>query len=313
LPLVTAGCGVVVLDPAGPAAEAIANLWWVMLATAIIVFGFVMVTLVFALRRRRLPTTNSERLGRGLVTFAGAIGPALIVLGLVVYTTYVLVHLEQPPSTPVTTIHVEGYQWWWGVHYADYGIATANEIHIPVGQSVLIRPSSGDVIHSLWVPQLQGKRDAMPDHTGQIWLQADLPGTYRGLCAEFCGLQHAKMQFLVIAHEPVEYAAWLAARQAPRPEPDDEDGLRGRQVFLESGCAACHTVSGTVAAGTLGPDLSNLASRRELGAGTLPNTRANLATWIVDAQQFKPGNRMPRMSMSDENLQDLVAYLETLR
>jgi cytochrome c oxidase subunit 2 len=308
------GCGARALDPAGPAAAAIADLWWVMFALSVIIFAGVMAALAFGIwGRRDDPEGRRERLGRHLVVIGGVLVPGLVVLGLMAYNTYITVDLEEPDSTPVATVYVESHQWWWHVEYPDHDFATANEIHIPAGQPVTLRLHSSDVIHSFWVPELQGKRDMMPDHVGQIWLQADEPGTYRGQCAEFCGLQHAKMQFLVIAHEPAEFESWLEQQQTPPPDPVDDQAVRGQQVFLESGCADCHTVRGTDAAGEVGPDLTNLASRRELGAGTLTNTRENLADWIIDSQRFKPGNLMPPVPMPDQDLQDLLAYLETLR
>ena len=311
--LLLSGCGVRALDPAGPAAADIASLWWVMFAISLVVFIGVMAALAIALWRRRDPKTSSDQLGRRMVTIGGALIPGIIVLGLMVYNTYITVKLEEPPSPPVITIDVESHQWWWNVDYPEIGFTTANEIHIPAGQSVLLQLHSDDVIHAFWVPELHGKRDMMPDFTGQLWLQADEPGTYRGQCAEFCGLQHAKMLFLVIAHEPEDFQSWLREQEAPRPEITEPEALRGQQVFLDEGCAACHTVRDTEATGTLGPDLTNIASRRELGAGTLSNTPGNLAAWIVDSQLFKPGNRMPPSPMSGEDLRDLLTYLEHLR
>ncbi len=311
--LLLSGCGVRALDPAGPAAAAIADLWWVMFAVSVVVFVGVMVALAIALRGRRVSVDRGDELGRRLVAVGGALIPGIIVLGLMIYNTYITVKLEEPPSPPVMTIDVESHQWWWDVHYPDYDFTTANEIHIPAGQSVLLQLHSHDVIHAFWVPELHGKRDMMPDFRGEFWLQADEPGTYRGQCAEFCGLQHAKMLFLVIAHEPDEFQSWLQEREAPRPEITDPQALRGQQVFLDEGCAACHTVRDTEFTGTVGPDLSNIASRRELGAGTLPNTPGNLAAWIIDSQQFKPGNRMPPSPMPGEDLRDLLTYLENLR
>jgi cytochrome c oxidase subunit 2 len=311
---ILSGCGVRVLDPAGPAAAAIANLWWVMFALSVIIFVGVMAALAVGIWGRRDGSEGRrERLGRHLVLIGGGLVPGVVILALMVYNTYVSVDLEEPPSEPALTVSVRSNQWWWHVHYPDHDITTANEIHIPAGRSVRLELTSDDVIHAFWVPELQGKRDMMPDHVGQLWLQADEPGTYRGQCAEFCGRQHAKMEFLVIAHEPGPFQAWLEERQAPRPDLTDEQAIRGKEVFSEVGCGNCHRVRGTDAAGELGPDLTNLASRRELGAGTLPNTREHLADWIVNAQAFKPGNLMPPVPMSDEDLQDLLAYLETLR
>lgn len=312
--LFLSGCGVRALDPAGPAAASIASLWWVMFALSAIVFAGVMAALAIGIwRRRDVSEDHEDPLGPRLVVIGGAIVPGLVVLGLMAYNTYITVDLEEPPTTPGYTIFVESNQWWWQVHYPDHDFTTANEIHIPVDQSVTLRLTSDDVIHSFWVPELHGKRDMMPEHVGQVWLHADRPGTYRGQCAEFCGLQHAKMQFLVIAHEPEEFEVWLDQQQAPRPDPVDDQVIRGQQIFLEHGCGDCHAVRGSDASGAVGPDLTNVASRRELGAGTLTNTREHRADWIVSSQEFKPGNLMPPVPMPDQDLQDLLAYLETLR
>jgi cytochrome c oxidase subunit 2 len=300
------------LDPAGPAAAAIARLWWVMLVLGLLVFIGVMAALILALRRRRGAPGEEGQLGLGLVAIGGAIVPAVVILVVMLYNTYVSVDLQDPPTPAELSVFVESNQWWWHVHYPDDEVTTANEIHIPAGEAVTLQLTSDDVIHAFWVPKLQGKRDLMPDHVGQLWLQADRPGTYRGQCAEFCGRQHAKMEFLVIAHEPESFAAWLERHQQPPADPETDQAVRGKEVFFEAGCGDCHAVRGTEASGTLGPDLTLLASRRELGAGTLPNTRENLAAWIFDSQQFKPGNLMPRMPMPDEDLEALLAYLETL-
>ncbi len=308
------GCGVRALDPAGPAASAIADLWWVMFAVSGVIFVGVMAAMVLALQRERTTEDDGDWMGRRLVTFGGVVVPVLVVLGLMIYNTYITVSLEEPSTHPEIVVEMHSHQWWWGVHYPDYGFTTANEIHIPVGEPVTITLQSDDVIHAFWVPELHGKRDMMPDQEGRIWLQADEPGTYRGQCAEFCGRQHAKMQFLVIAHPPEEFELWVAQQQeAPSTNLDDDLIFRGQQVFLGSECVYCHAVEGTNATGTLGPDLTTLATRRELGAGTLPNTRGHLTAWIIDAQQFKPGNLMPPMPMSGGELQEMLAYLETLR
>jgi cytochrome c oxidase subunit II len=210
-------------------------------------------------------------------------------------------------------IEVIGHQWWWEVRYPHEGIVTANEIHIPAGQPVTLRLTSDDVIHSFWVPELHGKLDLNPQQTNTLILQADQPGAYRGQCAEFCGIQHAKMALLVVAQEPAAYAEWVSAQQLVPPPPNTELTEFGQQVFLGSACVYCHTVRGTNATGVLGPDLTHLASRRTLAAATVPNTRGYLAGWIVDPHGLKPGNKMPPTDMSAEELQALLAYLESLR
>jgi cytochrome c oxidase subunit II len=190
---------------------------------------------------------------------------------------------------------------------------TANEIHVPVGQPVLIELKSDDVIHSLWVPSLAGKRDLIPGRTATIAFQADHPGIYRGQCAEFCGFQHAFMAFEVQAHAPAEFEQWRQAQLKPAAEPTDPQAQRGKQLFQSIQCAMCHAVQGTIAQAHRAPDLTHVASRRTIAAGALPNTPANLASWITDPHQHKPGVNMPANRMSGEDLAALVAYLGTLK
>jgi cytochrome c oxidase subunit 2 len=301
------------LRPAGPAASAIADNWWLMFWLALAVFIAVVVFLVLALTRQRSDDEQRKRTAYPLLTWAGAIIPGIIVLVTLGHTTYTIAELENLRTEPAVTVNVESHMFWWDVAYPEYGFFTGNEVHVPAGERFAVTLRSMDVIHSFWVPELHGKRDLMPDFTGRIWMQADEPGIYRGQCAEFCGLQHANMHFLIIAHEPDDFEAWLERRQQPAPVPATDRTFLGQQVFLGSECVYCHAVAGTNATGRLGPDLTDIASRRELGAGTLLNTRGNLAAWIIDSQHFKPGNMMPPMPMSGEDLQAMLAYLDTLR
>ena len=215
------------------------------------------------------------------------------------------------------SIQVIGHQWWWEVVYPNTDpsqqVTTANEIHIPVGVPVVLNTASRDVIHSFWAPNLQGKRDLIPGYTTALWFEADRPGVFRGQCAEFCGLQHAKMAFYIVAEEPAKFQDWLQHQIAPAPSPDTDQKRRGQQVFESNACVMCHTVRGTLAGSRVGPDLTHVASRISLAAGTLPNNPGNLAAWIVDSQSIKPGNRMPPNMLPASDLQDLLAYLESLK
>jgi cytochrome c oxidase subunit 2 len=216
------------------------------------------------------------------------------------------------PESDATDIEVIGWMWWWEVRYPRLGIVSANEVHIPVGRPVRLTVSTADVIHSFWVPRLHGKLDLVPGRANTLRLDATEPGVYRGQCAEYCGLQHTRMGITVVAHDADSYATWTANEQAPAATPVDSLAARGAGVF-EVACAACHTVRGTLATGARGPDLTHLASRRAIGAGTLPNTREHLMAWVADAQRVKPGNAMPTMHLRDDDLRAVVAYLETLR
>ncbi|MBW3634141.1 MAG: cytochrome c oxidase subunit II [Chloroflexi bacterium] len=306
-----------VLDPAGPRAARIAELWWVMFALGIAVFVVVMGLLLVAIFRGKRGSDTEERgpfTGTGFVALGGAVIPFLILMIVFGATLWTLIALAEPEGPPGLTIEVAGHQFWWEVRYPDQDVVTANEIHIPTGQPVELKLIGADVIHSLWVPQLSGKLDLIPGKTNTLWLEADEPGEYRGQCAEFCGIQHAHMAFLVIAQPPNEFAEWLDAQREPSDEPAPDSVVeRGEQIFLGSACVYCHTVRGTNASGELGPDLTHLASRRTLAAGTLENNLGNLAGWIVDPQSIKPGNKMPATNLGSEELQDLLAYLMSLR
>jgi cytochrome c oxidase subunit 2 len=240
--------------------------------------------------------------------------PILTAVFIVTLRTQATLHAHAEEDL---TIEVIGRQWWWEIRYRGPSpgdqVITANEIHIPTGQRVRIEMTAADVIHSFWVPNLQGKTDLVPGRTLVTWLQADVPGTSRGQCAEYCGIQHTNMAFLVVAEAPAEFARWLAEQRQPASPPADTLSQRGQSIFASSGCAYCHAVSGTPGAGLLGPDLTHFASRRTFAAGTLANTRENLAAWLADPQRIKPGNLMPRVTLTPAALDAVVHYLESLR
>jgi cytochrome c oxidase subunit 2 len=225
--------------------------------------------------------------------------------------------LSPIPSKRPLTIEVIGHQWWWEVTYADTSpqgrVTTANEIHVPVGEPVLFVLESRDVIHSMWVPNLSGKKDLIPGYTQSVWFQADTAGIYRGQCAEFCGLQHAKMAMFIVAEPRPQFEAWVQAQRKPAATPTDSTASRGLEVFLTAQCAMCHSITGTSAGSRVGPDLTHVGSRRTIAAGTLPNTRGALAGWIVDPQQVKPGSRMPPNMLRPDDLDALLAYLQGLK
>jgi cytochrome c oxidase subunit II len=327
--MVVAGCGgaASALEPRGPRAAEIASLWWLMLALASIVYVVVVAILAHGLFRRRraerpgqdaarLPMGRGERTGRlGLayLTSAGIVLPAVVVLVVMVRTIQAMGAIAEPPAPARVAIDITGFQYWWMVRYPDQDATTANEIHIPVGEPVQLNLSSVDVIHSFWVPQLMGKLDVIPGRTNTTWIQASEPGAYYGECAEYCGLQHARMAFLVIADPPQQFAAWLTNEQQPAAEPTDPAALAGLQAIMRPSCIGCHTIRGTPAAGRLGPDLTHIGSRRAIAAGTLPNNRGTLAGWIADPQHIKPGNLMPDLGVDLETANAIAAYLESLK
>jgi cytochrome c oxidase subunit 2 len=317
--VLAAGCGSKqsALDPASPASDEIADLWWLMLVGAVVVFAVVLVLLLVAvLRRRGVRDTaaRDSRRARGLV-FAGGIAAPLIVLPILFVFAIRALPATSAPRAGETelTIQVVGRQWFWEARYEGSDAVVANEIHIPVGTPVRIEVTTADVIHSFWVPRLNRKIDLIPGRTNSIVLEAERPGVYRGQCAEYCGLQHANMAFAVYADEPARFSAWRAGQARPAAEPAAADAADGRDVFLSEACAGCHTIRGTEADGTLGPDLTHVASRETLAGLTIPNTPDFLAAWIAEPQHYKPGNLMPSLDLDNDELEALVAYLETLR
>lgn len=304
------------LAPQGPAAARIANLWWLLFWLAMAVLLFVLGFLALALFRRRSSGMENQpepRSGTRVVVLAGVVMPALILTIVYIATLRTMRALATPAIAEGLTIHVIGHLWWWEVQYPEQQFATANEIHIPVNQPVRIVLSSPNVIHSFWVPALQGKMDLVPGQVNTMWLEANQPGVYWGECAEFCGTQHAKMQFVIVAEPLDAYEAWIAQQQQPATEPIDALAQMGRQVFLEANCLYCHTIKGTDATGNLGPDLTHLASRRTLAAGVIENNIGNLGGWIANPQHIKPGNLMPAADVDSVELQALLAYLATLK
>lgn len=304
-----------VLAPKGPVAQHITNLWWLLFWMALAVFVIVMGFLLGAIFRRR--PDDDDRIsepvgGNRVVLFGGVIGPAIILLVVFGATLWTLRLIATPATEEELTIHVIGQRWWWEVQYPQQQFATANEIHIPANRPVRIVLSSDNVIHSFWVPELQGKMDLMPGKTNSLWLEADEPGIYRGECAEFCGVQHAKMNFLVIAQPEEEFATWLTHQQQPAAAPEASLARQGQAIFFSAKCMECHTIRGTDATGKLGPELTHIASRRTLASAVVDNNLGNLGGWISDPEHIKPGSLMPAADITGVELQALLAYLATL-
>ncbi len=315
------------LDPAGPQASKINQLWWLMFTVLSFVFLIVMVLLLIAIVRRKRQPGNDEshdtpepvgERTRSQVVTAGVVLTTLILFVLLVgsFLAGRSLHALAASESKPLTIDITGQQWWWQVKYENdtpsQMVTTANEIHIPVGRTVLFKLRSNDVIHSFWVPNLHGKTDLIPGHLSATTIRADRPGTYRGQCAEFCGHQHAHMAFTIIAESEEAFRTWYAAQLQSAIQPATPQTERGRQIFLSSPCVMCHRIQGTDAGGAVGPDLTHVGSRRSLAADTFANTREHLAQWIVDSQSIKPGNHMPPMTFSNDELQALLDYLQSL-
>jgi cytochrome c oxidase subunit 2 len=315
------------LNPAGPAAAHIEHTFALIFWITAIVYVLTITALVYFVKHRRtdlshipdpLQTTEaSERLAKR--TVSAACGLTVILLFVMMISSFVTSRrIGGMNDQQALTIDVYGHQWWWEIQYPDEHepfriVTTANEIHVPVGTPIRIHGTSRDVIHSFWAPNIQGKRDLLPGYNTDVLMQVDKPGRWRGQCAEYCGLQHAHMSFYMIGESQKDFDNWMAAQVRPGVAPGSPQTQHGQQVFLEHSCVMCHTIRGTTAGSRVGPDLTHLASRSTIAAGLLPNTIGNLGGWIMNPQSLKPGSRMPPNQLSGPDLQDLLAYLETLR
>lgn len=314
-----------VLDPHGPFSNTVTTLAGVLIALVTLIFVLVCAALWVALYGS--DELRAKLGGEGVVKWFGLVMPTGVLFLLLAWGTTMVAGMTTIRGDELR-MRVSGNIYWWRVSYLDAAgreiHADANELHIPVGRPVVVDMVSEDVIHSFWVPKLGGKMDMIPGRTNRLKLQADTAGVYGGQCAEYCGGAHALMGFVVVAHAPADWQRWLDARLAPAPavstaaspaaSPASAEVLRGKQLFTEVGCAACHRVAGTAAQGLSGPDLTHVGSRRSLGAGILPNTRGTLIGWIGDSQSIKPNNRMPAYrSLQAAELIALAAYMESLK
>jgi cytochrome c oxidase subunit II len=328
LALLPAGCDGIQSANGRDGAEGalIGGLFDVFLWTTVAVYLFVLAYLAVAVVRGRRhlrelaglqgePTQNAERKWRtGLIVFTAA--TALILAGLTIATWLTDRALARAGGGSPLEIEVIGHQWWWEVRYrhpiSSRMVRTANELHLPAGHTAHVTLRSGDVIHSLWIPNLAGKQDLIPGRTVDLSLHPLHSGVFRAQCAEYCGLQHANMALDVTVESAADFNRWYQAQLAPPPVPAGGAALAGYVLFQNRQCASCHNVAGTPASGQVAPDLSHVASRRTIAAGRLPTSHDNIAAWIRDPQAIKPGNNMPKVPLSDSELQAVTAYLETL-
>ena len=255
--------------------------------------------------------------GSNQLEFAWTVIPIVTVFVLFLATARTIYDVQgAAPPADALNVTVVGHQWWWEIRYPELGIITANELHVPVSESGKARPTflkleSADVVHSFWVPQLAGKTDVIPNRENRMWIEPTQPGTYVGNCAEYCGMQHAHMMLRVIVHPAGDFEKWAAAQR--EPPVDDPQTRAGRDVFFATACINCHAIGDTKARGTFAPDLTHLMSRETLGAGTVPNTAEKLRAWVRDPQTIKEGCNMPNMQLTDNELNQIVAYLLTLK
>lgn len=312
------------LDVHASQAGSLLELFWLFTIICAAVWCVVMIALAIATlpRRRDLqdakPCLQPAHERRMKVVVGAALAlTVLIITGLTLASFLTTRRLDAATGPDALVLRVKGYQWWWEITYTDpdpsRGFITANEIHIPVGRPVRIELVGADVIHSFWVPSLAGKQDMIPGRANTLAFTAQRPGVYRGQCAEFCGAQHAHMAILVIADPTDVFERWWEGQLAASAIAADDLVIAGAKVFAARNCVACHTVRGTSAAGTLGPDLTHVASRRTIAAGVLPTTPGSFAAWIADPQTIKPGNKMPLVPLTASEMRAITAYMASLR
>jgi cytochrome c oxidase subunit 2 len=308
------------LDPSGPIALRESWLFWFILIVATIIFvavTSVLMVSIFRFRSRPGGPEPRQLHGNTPIEIAWTVAPSIVLFLVLGGTILTMFSLGQPDG-PAITVRAIGHQWWWEFQYPDNGgFVTADEMHIPVGQVIHIELRSNNVIHSFWVPSLAGKMDVIPGQNNAMWFKADRADTFHGECTEYCGLQHAHMNFTVVAQSASDYAAWVAQQNSPAATPTTSDQTAGQKLFNSEPCWTCHVISGqgkTPPTAPIGPNLTHFGSRQLIAGGVLTNTPENLKAWIHDTQAIKFGNDMPTFTqLSDQDLNSLVAYLENLQ
>lgn len=302
------------LAAAGVVAKKQQDLFWIVFWWAVGVFVVVELLLLFVvLRFRQRPHQGipTQTHGSTRLEIAWTLAPALVLVSIGIPTVSTIWDLAAPPAVAMQ-VKVVGHQFWWEFQYPDLGIVTANDLHIPVGETVSFTLETGDVIHSFWVPKLAGKQDMVPTHSNALWLRADSPGMYYGQCAELCGIQHAQMRFRVIAQPRSEFEAWAKAQRTP-PAVASGEAARGAQVFATTACIACHAIEGTPGVSKTGPNLTHFGSRTTFAGAVLQNTPEDIAKWLRNPQAVKEGALMPNLNLNEDQISGLVAYLQSLK
>ncbi len=294
-------------------------LWWWMLGAAAVVFFGALALLGIAWLRRDTPglpiVGEREGVAEFMVLAFGIAVPVVALVALFGVSDIYLIGESSPPDPKSTamTVHVIAHQWWWEVKYPHTDVVTANEIHIPVNARVNVVATTGDVIHSLWVPALARKIDTIPGYHNRILFDAHQVGVYRGQCSQYCGFDHAQMALKVFVQRPSAFRSWLFGQERPAPRAITPAQRAGERLFMHSQCESCHTIAGTGARGAIGPNLTHLGSRTSIAADTLSNTPKHLAAWSRNPQAIKPGSDMPDLGLSRGQVHELVTYLESLR
>jgi cytochrome c oxidase subunit 2 len=309
-------------QPLSQPAQEIKELSLLVLAICAAIFLIVVGLLVYAIVRfRHRPGDEASEppqiYGSNQIETAWTVLPILIVFVLILVTSRTIADIQNRKAAP-GAVHatIVGHQWWWEIRYPELGIVTANELHVPASDATSRLPAflklqSADVAHSFWVPQLAGKTDVIPGRENSMWFEPTQPGAYLGNCAEYCGMQHARMLIRVVVQPPAEFERWVAEQK--RAAAEEPSAQAGRRVFFANSCVNCHTIRGTSAQGAFGPDLTHLMSRETLASGATPNTPETLRAWVRDPQKLKVGCLMPNMQMTDTEVDQIVSYLQTLK
>lgn len=313
-----------IFAPASTPADSIFGLSIFVLLTVAAIFVVVFTLLVYAMVKFRYKTGDDRReppqiYGSTQVELAWTVIPILIVVALLLAGARVVASVQDAPRPPsALEVVVTGHQYWWEYRYPKLNIVTANELHVPVSDPAHPTPTfltllSADTLHSFWVPRLSGKTDLIPNHPNSMWIDPHDAGLFLGQCAQYCGTQHAKMLLRVYVDSREDFDRWVKAQlQVPHVSTQNE-AAAGQRVFESTACVNCHTVSGTVAKGVFGPDLTHLMTRETIAAGAVPNTHEMLRLWIRNPDALKPGSKMPAMGLSDRDLDAVTAYMEALR
>jgi cytochrome c oxidase subunit 2 len=310
-----------IFEPLAQPAEEIRQVSLLVIAICATIFAIVAGILIYTIIRFRHRAGDEaseppQIYGSNQIELAWTVLPLLIVFVLILVTARTIANIQNRKAAPgAVQVTVVGHQWWWEIRYPGLGIVTANELHVPASTAGAGRPTflkllSADVAHSFWVPQLAGKTDLVPNRENLMWIEPTVPGTYLGNCAEYCGTQHGRMLIRVIVHPPGEFERWVAQQQQAAKETGAPEG---KQVFFANSCVNCHAIRGTSAQGVFGPDLTHLMSRDIIASGAVPNSPEKLRAWVRDPQALKVGCLMPNMQLTDKELDQVVAYLQTLK
>jgi len=304
------------LHPHSDYAESIQRLLETLVFWVVVIFVLVEGVLIWTVVRfRSRPGAPEPKPVHGNTTLevAWTIAPALILAFVAVPTVLTIFKTQGRPPDGAMPVRVVGHQWWWEFQYPEYNITTASELHVPVGRPVAVSLETADVIHSFWFPAVGGKRDVVPSRVNHMWFTAGSLGEFPGQCAELCGISHANMRAKLIVSKPEDFQAWVAAQQSPPVEPDSTSlAGKGKQVFLEVGCVACHTIQG-ISPGIIGPNLTHFGSRGSIAGATYLNNDDNLGKWLANPQARKPGATMLNLGLNPDQIAALVAYLQSLK